>query len=261
MFPSCKMSQLFPLVDKLKLLLHDLELSYGQVDVVSVQQLQASAAACFVTAEECALLTHALGIHSGQQHAELPAVIIVQKLKEFIEKGGLVLGSGMHLKRTESNRLIVEGDIYAHGQGSTTSVQFSNGRSISGSKLSNRASEGLLKPHFEKCNSPAAGAGQTEIPPIELVDTSFIEITPKGFTGSILDRHMEYSLKDNSQVHPLEVHRRFTDFVDLREFLLAKYPTRTIPRLPAKSIQCKRQRSTVSANFALLLMLMLSIHR
>lgn len=194
--------------DKLRLLLHDLELSYGRVDVLSKQQLQVSCLSSALSPDESALLLQAIGIRSAP-NTELPAVIIFQKLSEWIEMDGLLIDSPkVEYSRLEKTPI----EIVSNVKEDSKEVSFCQD----------------ITPKL-KLNTPLH----------ELVDMSFIQLEAKGYTGSILDRHMEYSLKDTSQVHPLEVRRRFTDFVDLREYLLAKYPTRTIPRLPVKSIQSK----------------------
>ena len=213
------------LVEKLRLLLHDLELSYGRVDVLSEQQLQVSCVASAFSADEAALLLQAIGIRAAP-NTELPAVIVFQKLSDWIAQGGLVIVS----PKIEYGRLEKVPSVPESLQETESSRQESFADALSSTESST-----------SKFQAPSTEPS--------LVDTSFIQMEAKGYTGSLLDRHMEYSLRDTSQVHPLEVRRRFTDFVELREYLLAKYPTRTVPRLPIKSIQSNSKLLMINLSF------------
>lgn len=194
---------LFP-GDQLKLILHDLELSFGRVDVISGQQLEASAKAANLSPEALGLLQLSIGIASAPNN-ELPAVIIFERLKEWIAEGNAL----------ECSPLSQPGKLEQYPQQSEEPKQ-----------------------SIERAEVEEASVNEAST---SLVEMSLIDLTPVGFTGNILDRHMEYSLRDNSAVRPIEVRRRFSDFLELRDYLLEKYPTRLIPRLPQKSIQSKQE--------------------
>lgn len=191
--------------DQLKLILHDLELSFGRVDVISGQQLEASAMAANLSPEALGLLAGSVGIASAPNN-ELPAVIIFERLKEWIDEG----------VQLEASPQSQPGKLEQYPPEKTDESETT-------------AEESKTKP---------PPAQQT---PASLVEMSLIDLAPVGFTGNILDRHMEYSLRDNSAVRPIEVRRRFSDFLELRDYLVEKYPTRLIPRLPQKSIQSTLQ--------------------
>lgn len=185
--------------NQLKLILHDLELSFGRVDVISGQQLEASAMAANLSPEAIVLLAGSVGVASAPNN-ELPAVIIFERLREWIDEGAQL-------------------------------------------EASPPSQPGKLERYEMKADTEETAAKYTEQQQQQtsvcLVEMSLIDLSPVGFTGNILDRHMEYSLRDNSAVRPIEVRRRFSDFLELREYLIDKYPTRLIPRLPQKSIQSK----------------------
>lgn len=76
------------------------------------------------------------------------------------------------------------------------------------------------------------------------IDMSMIKLSANGYVGNFLDRHLVYSIEDQNRIINLErgtrtcqVTRRFSDFVEVRDYLLVKFPFRCIPRLPAKRVQ------------------------
>lgn len=202
-------------------LINDLEMSFGKVEVIHETQFQNAGNAAGLTSEMTDELCYKVGLKSVANH-ELPAVIVIERLKENIkgiDKESPAVKSEKKIEIQSPTSIISDVETNTENIINITST----------SKLSAETA------------SIVSGASSRIIP---YVDMSMIKISPSGYAGSFLDRHLVYTIEDQNRVINLEtgartcqVSRRFSDFIAVREYLLAKYPFKCIPRLPAKRVQ------------------------
>ena len=195
----------------LKTLINDLEMSFGKVGVIHETQFQNAAIAAGMSTEAADELNYLIGLKGAVSH-ELPAVIVIEKVRDLIPEATIpeVIPQSPESK-IESTRETKTSEII---------------ETIETNETSEIKIEGF-KPKFDS-----------------FIDMNMIKISPNGYVGSFLDRHLVYSIEDQNRVINLEhgtrtcqVIRRFSDFVAVRDYLLVKYPFRCIPRLPAKRVQ------------------------
>lgn len=173
-------------------------MSFGRVEVIHETQFQNAAIAAGMSHGIADELSYIIGLKTAPNH-ELPAVIVIEKVKDQIPNA----------IRSETSPIVNE-------------VQ--NARVQPQQNVTPKVEE------TTKVNS--------------YIDMSMIKIAPNGYVGSFLDRHLVYTIEDQNRVinldrgtRTLQVSRRFSDFVAVRDYLINKYPFRCIPRLPAKRVQ------------------------
>ena len=184
----------------LRALINDLEMSFGRVEVIHETQFQNAATVAGMSQGMADELSYVVGLKTAPNQ-ELPAVIVIEKVRDQI-------------KFTTPHEPIATADVQnppIEAQQQNVHVQ-------------------EVKQEIKKFES--------------FVDMSMIKLSPNGYVGSFLDRHLVYTIEDQNRVvnldrgtRTLQVSRRFSDFVSVRDYLLAKYPFRCIPRLPAKRVQ------------------------
>lgn len=191
-------------------LVNDLEMSFGKVEVIHETQLLNAGIVAGLTQDQIDDLNYRIGLKTAANH-ELPAVIVIEKIRDNI-KGDAI-----------GNTMIVDDN-----KNPTSPVTIA---------------QSFTAPESIKEESPKTES----TPPLRIncfVDMSMIKISPSGYAGNFLDRHLVYTIEDQNRVINLEhgtrtcqVSRRFSDFVAVREYLLVKYPFKCVPRLPAKRVQ------------------------
>ena len=182
-------------------------MSFGRVEVIHETQFQTAAIVAGMSHELVDELSYHIGLKSAPNH-ELPAVIVIEKVRNMIK-----------IPSQEPITPISISPIVKDVQNiQNVSVQ------------------------LQQTQEPAA---EQEMQKIEsFIDMSMIKISPNGYAGSFLDRHLVYTIEDQNRVinldrgtRTLQVSRRFSDFVSVRDYLISKYPFRCIPRLPSKRVQ------------------------
>ena len=175
-------------------------MSFGRVEVIHETQFQNAATVAGMSQGMADELSYVVGLKTAPNQ-ELPAVIVIEKVRDQI-------------KFTTPHEPIATADVQ--------------------------------KPPIEaQQQNVHVKEVKQEITKFEsFVDMSMIKLSPNGYVGSFLDRHLVYTIEDQNRVvnldrgtRTLQVSRRFSDFVSVRDYLLAKYPFRCIPRLPAKRVQ------------------------
>ena len=180
-------------------------MSFGRVEVIHETQFQNAAIVSGLSHELSNELSHHIGLKTAPNH-ELPAIIVIEKLKDMVKNS------------TEESMI----------QKSPTIPQVQNIQNVS-------VQEQQSNDHQDR---------QEAFKVESFIDMSMIKIIPNGYAGSFLDRHLVYLIEDQNRVinlergtRTLQVSRRFSDFVSVRDYLISKYPFRCIPRLPAKRAQ------------------------
>ena len=186
-------------------------MSFGRVGVIHETQFQNSAISAGLTPALADELSYLIGLKTAINH-ELPAVIVIENIRDQI-MAKPVVNIGNQIKE----------EIKA------VALENSNAP-LSEVKESIEATEIKIESVNPKFDS--------------YVDMSMIKLSPNGYVGSFLDRHLVYSIEDQNRIINLErgartcqVTRRFSDFLAVRDYLLVKFPFRCIPRLPAKRVQ------------------------
>ena len=192
--------------DNLLVLVNDLEMSFGKVEVIHETQFQNAAIAAGLTTENADELSYLIGLKSAANQ-ELPAVIVIEKVRENIKDDKSVIETPVASSPPESVQEEPKMSMEVKSSSSVTS---------------------------------AANPSKHD----SFIDMSMIKLSSSGYAGNFLDRHLVYSIEDQNRVVGLDhetrtcqVFRRFSDFVDVRDYLLAKYPFKCIPRHPAKRVQ------------------------
>lgn len=191
----------------LSILIKDLEMSFGKVEVIHETQFLNAAQVAGMSIACAEEWSYRIGLKTASNH-ELPAVIVIEQIKYCIrEKAENTEKDSQFLTERESDEVI---------KVKSPDSELGSEKSISSPK--------------SKFDS--------------FIDMSMIKISPKGYVGSFLDRHLVYTIEDQNCVinlergtRTLQVSRRFSDFSTVREYLLVKYPYRCIPRLPIKRVQ------------------------
>ena len=186
-------------------------MSFGRVGVIHETQFQNSAISAGLTPALADELSYLIGLKTAINH-ELPAVIVIENIRDQI-MAKPVVNIGNQIKE-EIKAVALE----------------NNNEPLSEVKESIEATEIKIESVNPKFDS--------------YVDMSMIKLSPNGYVGSFLDRHLVYSIEDQNRIINLErgartcqVTRRFSDFLAVRDYLLVKFPFRCIPRLPAKRVQ------------------------
>lgn len=206
----------------LRLLISDLEMSFGKVEVIHETQFRNSAQVAGMTEIEADELSYELGLSSAANH-ELPAVVVIEKLKDRMADTATTkppqFTSTEPLKPEESPEPQVDATPVTE---SSTPTFVTVDDEVNNSNLS-----------FKSVESRTS-----------LIDMSMLKVVPNGYAGGFLDRHLVYLIEDQNRVINSEngiatcqVTRRFSDFVALRNYLLTKFAFRCVPKLPAKRVQ------------------------
>lgn len=186
-------------------------MSFGRVEVIHETQFQTAAIVAGMQQGLADELSYHIGLKTAPNH-ELPAVIVIEKIRDMIK-----------VQSQESITSISPAVKYVQ-----------NIQNIQNVPVQLQETQEQQEKQYEE-----------ETPKIEsFIDMSMIKISPNGYAGSFLDRHLVYTIEDQNRVinldqgaRTLQVSRRFSDFVSVRDYLISKYPFRCIPRLPAKRVQ------------------------
>lgn len=180
-------------------------MSFGRVGVIHETQFQNSAISAGMTPAQVDELSYSIGLKTAVNQ-ELPAIIIIEKIRDQIAVG------------------IVDDQIKEEILAVTAETRNGN------TSETHEATEIKVESITPKFDS--------------YIDMSMIKLSASGYVGNFLDRHLVYSIEDQNRIINLErgtrtcqVTRRFSDFVEVRDYLLVKFPFRCIPRLPAKRVQ------------------------
>lgn len=206
-------------------------MSFGRVEVIHETQFQNSAIVAGLSHGLADELSYHIGLKTAPNH-ELPAVIVIEKLRDMVK---------------------------APNQEPTANISPRTVQDAQNSPVHQKASiqEQTVQPspmvqgvqntpvHPQQTQEQLEQKDKQQPPKVEsFIDMSMIKISPNGYSGSFLDRHLVYIIEDQNRVinldrgtKTLQVSRRFSDFVSVRDYLIAKYPFRCIPRLPAKRVQ------------------------
>lgn len=235
--------------DKLRTLIVDLEMSFGKVEVIHETQFQNAAIMTGMTPDTIDGLSFHIGLRTAANH-ELPAVIVIEKLRDQIggsEMNTLIPNSGLFV-RTEVPELgVFKEPEFAESKHEEEPAKIALNSPASDKKEATKTnqSESETSQPSSQYKTPESDTCQIASKFESFIDMSMIKITSGGYVGSFLDRHLVYSIENQNRVVNLErggartcqVTRRFSDFVAVRDYLLAKYPFRCVPRLPAKRVQ------------------------
>jgi hypothetical protein len=184
-------------------------MSFGRVEVIHETQFQNAAIVAGLQHGLADELSYNIGLKTAPNH-ELPAVIVIEKLRDKIKVSNQesIVYISPKIQEAQSNQ-----NVTAQAQQTLEQPEQQDRQEI-----------------ISKVNS--------------FIDMSMIKICPNGYAGSFLDRHLVYTIEDQNRVinldrgaRTLQVSRRFSDFVSVRDYLIAKYPFRCIPRLPSKRVQ------------------------
>lgn len=184
-------------------------MSFSKVEVIHETQFNNAAVFAGMSPELADELSLNIGLKNAANH-ELPAVVVIKKLKDVVPTS----------KVSEISIEVPSSDIHKEPvkEVSVESTPVSIPATTNSSTIS----------RFES-----------------FIDMNMLKISPNGYSGSFLDRHLVYTIEDQNRVINLErgntrtcqVTRRFSDFVAVHEYLLVKYPFRCIPKLPVKRVQ------------------------
>lgn len=223
-------------------------MSFGKVEVIHETQFQNAALMTGMSPENIDQLSFDIGLRTAANH-ELPAVIVIEKLRERIQGTEIEVSaaasakessnSGVFIRNTEAVKSVEEPAKSEPNSPQSCPLIDTTSSSVDVSKQSSTSES-------TKYGTPESSLSQASAAKLEsLAEMSMIKITSGGYVGSFLDRHLIYSIEDQNRITNLDlgaartvqVTRRFSDFVAVRDYLLAKYPFRCIPRLPAKRVQ------------------------
>ena len=188
-------------------------MSFGRAGVIHETQFQNSAVAAGMPSELADELSCLIGLKTGISH-ELPAVIVIEKVRDQIE---------------ETRKRIANCD--QNMEECAVEALENDNENKSEVKTNTEVTEIKIESFTPKFDS--------------YVDMSMIKLSPNGYVGNFLDRHLVYSIEDQNRIINLEhgttrtcqVTRRFSDFVAVRDYLIVKFPFRCVPKLPAKRVQ------------------------
>lgn len=192
-------------------------MSFGRVEVIHETQFQTAAIVAGMPHELADEFSYHVGLKTAPNH-ELPAVIVIEKVRDMIK-----------IPSQEPIRPI--SPVIECIQTDTVHLQ----KAQEQQEQQERQEQQEQQERQEEQETSKIGS---------FIDMGMIKISPNGYAGSFLDRHLVYTIEDQHRVinlergaRTLQVSRRFNDFVSVHDYLISKYPFRCIPRLPAKRVQ------------------------
>lgn len=183
-------------------------MSFGRVGVIHEIQFQNSAISAGMSPAQVDELSHLIGL-STAVNQELPAIVIIEKIRDQIKEGATP-------ETLDQIKEVIAPISVNNNHENTPKVAETTDIKVESAT-----------PKFDS-----------------YIDMSMIKLSANGYVGNFLDRHLIYSIEDQNRIINLEsgtrtcqVTRRFSDFVEVRDYLLVKFPFRCIPKLPAKRVQ------------------------